>query len=134
MTISPITVTDGTTTVTLSPYLLWPDRYNQQRAGGSDRVTLGRRLVVTRRPGNGGNSITLAAINDNGRLKGSFTWGQASQLRVWADAGTILTLSFHGELFLVVIPLTGINLTPVVPKTNQPTEALCSGTVQFLET
>ncbi len=129
-----ITITDGTTALTLSPYLLTPDKANIQQAAGSERVTLGRRLVVNRLPGTGGNKIHLQAVNDNGSLRGSFTWSQAGKFRSWSDAGTVLTLSIHGALYLGVIPLDGVDIAPVTPKTNQPDASLCTGTLTLMET
>jgi hypothetical protein len=129
-----ISISDGTTTLALSPYLLWSVKNNTPRVSGSERQTLGNRLCVQRFGGSGGSKISLEAINDNGSLKGSFTWGQAMQFRTWSDLGQTLTLNLHNVSFEVVIPLAGgVNILAVVPKTNQPSDSLCSGTLELIE-
>lgn len=133
---SGISVTDGITTLTLSSSLLHLDKWNGSGVAGSEEETLGNRLVVYRSAGRAKSVITLEAVLVNGtpkKLLGSWTWSQGQQCRTWSDAGTPLTLTVHADVYQVVIPLAGINITPVFQKTNPTDDALCSGTIDFRE-
>jgi hypothetical protein len=127
-----ITITDGTTTLTLSPHLQRPTEANETQSYGEDNVTLGLRLISTRMMTEAGKKIVLEATLDGEKLRGRFLWSEALQFRPWADSGATLILNYHGVLDTCKIPRDGVNITPVFPKTNQPLTSNCSGTLTLL--
>jgi hypothetical protein len=71
---------------------------------------------------------------DGSRLRGWFTWDQVEQLMLWRDAGTSLTLTYDTEIRSVVVPLTGVNIEPVVQHSKTPAaDAICAGTLTLYE-
>lgn len=128
-----ITLTDGTTTITLN-HVLWTNRGSQPGAKGQERVTLGNRLAVDRFAGTAGREITLEARLDGSYLKGWFLWSQLSQLEIWRDAGTTLILDYDDEIRTGVIPRSGIDISPVFLRSNEPDPATkCAGTLTIIE-
>jgi len=128
-----ITLTAGGTTLTLN-HVLWTDRAQGPGAAGSERVTLGGRLVVQRLSSAAGRSITIEAVVDGNHLKGWFAWSQVQQLMAWRDAGTTITADYDGEVRSAIIPLTGIDLAPLFPRSNEPLpDTRCVGTLTMIE-
>lgn len=121
-----ISVTDGTTTLTLNG-LLWTNR-SGGRTAGSDRRTFGR-LVVQRLEGGNTKEITLESRLDGNNLQGWYTWAQAKQLMTWRDNGTALTLIYDTETYRGVIPIGGIDIQPVISYSRTiPDTDKCFGT------
>ena len=127
-----ITLSDGTTTLTLN-HVLWPNR-SRDKALGSERVTMGGRLVVQRLVSPAGQDIVLEARRDGSHLAGWFVWSQVQQLMVWRDAGTSLTLDYDNDIRLCSIPLGGIDIEPIIPYSrNIDSAAKCAGTLTLKE-
>jgi len=125
-------LTDGVTSIEAKG-VVWSDR-SRDNAAGSERVTLGMRLVAQRLYGGAGKPITIEAKLDGSRLLGCFYFSQLPQLKTWRDAATPLTMTFDTEIRTVVIPLGGINLEPVRQYDRTPTgDEPCSGTLNLLE-
>lgn len=113
--------------------LTWSDR-SRDGAAGSERVTLGLRLVPQRLVGSAGKSITIEAKFDSSRLRGCFYFSQLPQLKAWRDNATTLTLIFDTEIRTVMIPLGGINIEPVRQYDRTPlNDEVCAGTLGLLE-
>lgn len=128
-----ITLSDGTTTLTLH-HVLWTNRGQQPGVAGSERVTLGGRLVVDRLPVKAGREIILEARLDGNMLNGWFWWSQFAQLEAWRDAGTTLILDYDGEVRSAIIPLSGIEISPVFLRSNEPEpDTRCAGTLTLIE-
>lgn len=128
------TLSDGTTTLTLY-HVLWPNRSADQVAG-SERVTLGGRVVTQRQGFRAGREIVLEARLDGG-LRGYFTGAQVEQLKIWRDAATTLTMTYDSQVVRGVIPLSGIAIEPVLQRSiNVPTAVAaaqkCAGTLTIL--
>lgn len=129
-----ITLTDGSTVLTLN-HILWPNRAQSPGVGGSEQLTIGGRLNVQRAGGSGGREISLVASLSGDSLRGWWTWSQVVQLMAWRDAGTTLTLSYDGETRTGVIPISGIDISPVRQTSNAPgTDQICAGTLTIVET
>lgn len=126
-----ITLTDGTTTLTLN-HLLWPNR-SRARAFGSERQTFGR-LCVQRLAGSAGGDIILEARREGKNLLGWFVWSQVQQLMLWRDNGTSLTLNYDNDIRIGIIPMDGIEIEPVFlrSKTIDPA-AKCAGVLIIKE-
>jgi hypothetical protein len=128
-----ITLTDGTTTLTLN-HVLWTNRAQASGVSGSEQVTLGGRLVVTRGPGPAGRQIILAAQLEGKNMRGWFTWAQVEQFMIWRDSGTTLVLNYNGEIRAAMIPLSGIDITPVIQASTAPAAGtICAGTLSMIE-
>jgi len=128
-----ITLSDGTATITLH-HLLWTNRGQQPGAKGQERVTLGNRLAVDRLAGTAGREIVLEARLDGNLLKGWFEWSQLPQLEAWRDAGTTLILDYDGEVRAGIIPLAGVDISPVFLRSNEPDSGTkCAGTLIIIE-
>ncbi len=128
-----ITLSDGVTTLTLN-HILWPNRGLGAGAAGSERVTLGNRLVVQRLTGSAGREIILEARLDGSHLKGWWLWSQVGQLELWRDLGTTLTLNYDGEIRRGVVPLDGIDIAPVFSRSTTPVPGdLCAGVLKIHE-
>lgn len=127
-----ITLSDGTTTLTLK-HLLWSNRSADQVAG-SERVTLGGRLVTQRLATRTGREIVLEARLDGNSLRGWFTGSQVAQLKTWRNNATTLTLTYDTTVRSAVIPLAGIAIEPVLPRSTAIDGAdICAGTLTLLE-
>jgi len=130
-----ITLSDGAITLDLH-HLLWTNRLQAPHAAGSERPTLSGCLIITRQSGGAGSesTIILESVLDGNRLRGWFTWSQGLQLAAWRDSGAILTLSYDGEIRTVVIPLSGIDITPTSLRSTTPgAGALCTGKLTLIE-
>lgn len=127
-----ITLSDGTVTLTLY-HLLWQGR-TADKSAGSERVTLGNRLVVQRLAGAAGQEIVLEARREGSGLLGWFLGSQLSQLEAWRDAGTTLTLNYDNDVRPCMIPLGGVNIDPVLLRSNAiDAAARCAGTLTLKE-
>ena len=131
-----ISLTDGITSLTLHQ-LLWPNRSDDQVAG-SERVTIGGRLVVQRLASRAGREIVLEARLDGNSLRGWFTGAQIEQFKLWRDSGATLTLTFDTVTRSCVIPLSGISIEPVLQRSQGvPSDVaaaqICAGTLTLLE-
>lgn len=100
---------------------------------GSDRRTIGNR-IVPQRGASGGGELTLTSTLSGSKLYGHWTWGQLSQLRIWADNGETHTLNVHGDEWTVVIPIGGIATALLFPRSNPLDSAVCTGSVTFAVT
>lgn len=94
--------------VTLNDHISWRGRFNSPFAG-SERPTLGGRLVTQRAPGNAPD-IILEAIEEDNVRKGYFTQSQLEQIEVFKNSGQTITLEYHSETFQVVVKFDGINV------------------------
>jgi len=127
-----ITLSDGITTLTLLGLL----RTNHSRASaaGSERPTLGGRLIIQRLNVAAGQEIILEARLSGNSLQGRFLWSQVIQLKAWRDAGTILTLTYDSQTTACMIPLAGIEIEPIRQFAKIPAaDALCAGTLIIQE-
>lgn len=101
--------------VTFNTGVSWRGKYSTPTVAGSDQSTLGGRTVVNRLSANDTSLIVLEAIEEDNVRKGYFTRPQLVILAGYRDAGTNITLNFHGEESLsVVIPTDGINVEKVL--------------------
>lgn len=130
------TLSDGITTLTFY-HVLWTNR-SDDAVAGSERVTLGGRLVVQRLGSRAGREIVLEARLDGNALRGWFTGAQVEQLKVWRDAGSTLTLTFDTVTRSCVIPLSGISIEPVLQRSQGvPSDVaaaqICAGTLTLLK-
>lgn len=127
-----ITLSDGATTLTLNQ-LLWSDR-NRTMAVGREQMTLGGSMHIQRMSVSAGTEIVLDARLSGGSLRGWFVWGQVGQLRSWRDAATVLTLVYDSDSRTVIIPLDGIDITPIKDQSITITDtALCAGSLTLFE-
>lgn len=89
-----ITLSDGTTTVTLHPDLYWQDEYTWQPVVQSVTKTITGAIVVQAAALQAGRNITLAPEDDQSAW---MTKAVVDQLRNWASvAGKTLTLTLRG--------------------------------------
>jgi hypothetical protein len=127
-----ITLSDGTTTLTLN-HVLWSNRSADQVAG-SERVTIGGRLVSQRLATRAGREIILEARLEGNSLRGWFTGTQVAKFKQWRDNATTLTLTYDTTVRSAVIPLSGISIEPVLPRSTAIDGAdICAGTLTLLE-
>ncbi len=115
--------------IALHPYLLVPDWPVSSLAAGSERRTLGQRLVVQRRVMPAPDLITLTAVRDGNGLYGYFTHAQIGQFREFRDAGDAVLFYYHGTEMMVVIPVGGIQVEPVFRRTDPPADLPYVGTI-----
>jgi hypothetical protein len=113
--------------------LIAPDFVSASRASGSERLSLGRTLVIQRSPEGAGRLITLTARLDGNRLIGRFTRAQVEQIRAWRDAGTVLAFDYHGYTADVVVRMDGVQVEAVGDRTDPPAGHPYTGTVTLME-
>jgi hypothetical protein len=94
--------------VTLNQHISWVNKYDEGLAG-SDNVTLLGRTVVNRLAGNVEDIVLEAREEDNVR-KGYFLKADLDTISGYRDAGTELTLNYHGDSYTVVVKHDGINV------------------------
>ncbi len=113
--------------------LILTGRHTSGRTAGSERRTLGNRLV-TQRSADSGGELVLQSISSGNKLYGHWRRHQLDRLRQWADAGGIHTLHVHGKEWTVVIPHDGLATAQLFPRSNPQAEAVYTGTVRFYVT
>lgn len=119
--------------ITLDPNLQVPDWFTAISVAGSERPTLGGRLVVQRLE-RGPRQITLAAVLEGNKLYGKFTRAQIEAIRDMAESGELQQLNVHGRLATVVVPLAALDAVVPVRKLSDPGEdALYVGTIPLME-
>lgn len=101
-----MTITLGA--VTLNEHVSWVGRYDEGVAGSEDVTLLGR-TIVNRLAGDVQDIILEAREEDNVR-KGYFIKADLDTLIGYRDAGTEISLNYHGESYSVVIKADGINV------------------------
>lgn len=97
--------------VTLNEHVSWLGRYQESTKVGSEDITLGGTVVINRLSSGEIRDIVLQAIEEDNIRKGYFLKSQLDQLEIYRDDGTVVELNYHGEVFSVVIPLDGIQVT-----------------------
>ncbi|MCB2218053.1 MAG: hypothetical protein KQH59_18480 [Desulfobulbaceae bacterium] len=117
----------------LDSNLIAPDFVSASRASGSERLTLGRQLVIQRSPEGAGRLITLTARLDGNRLIGKFSRAQVEQIRAWRDAGTVLAFDYHGSTADVVVQMGGVQVEAVGDRTDPPAGHPYTGTITLME-
>lgn len=98
---------------------------------GSERRTLGGRLVV-QRLSPGGGELLLTAVLDGQRIYGYFTTSQVQSIRALADSGEEVTLLYNEQSIQVVVALDGVNLVPYGNRTDPPADHPHYGTVALI--
>ena len=101
-----MTITLGA--VTLNQHISWVNKYDEGLAG-SENVTLLGRTVVNRLAGNVEDIVLEAREEDNVR-KGYFVKADLDTIKGYRDAGTEITLDYHGDTYPVVVKHDGINV------------------------
>ncbi|BDD88699.1 hypothetical protein [Desulfofustis limnaeus] len=119
--------------LTLDGNLIAPDFVSASRASGSERLTLGRQVIIQRSPEGAGRLITLTARLDGSRLIGRFTREQVEQIRAWRDAGTVLNFTYHGYTADVVVRMDGVAVEAVGDRTDPPAGHPYTGTITLME-
>jgi hypothetical protein len=119
--------------VVLDSNLIAPDFVSAARSSGSERLTLGRQVIIQRSPAGGGRLITLTARLDGNRLIGRFSRAQVEQIRAWRDAGTVLNFDYHGYTADVVVRMDGVQVEAVGDRTDPPAGHPYTGTVTLME-
>lgn len=109
-----ITITDGTTPVTLHPDLYWADEFTYQAVEQTAERTITGALVVSAATKVGGRPITLQPEDDSSAWMPRAT---VEQLRNWAAVpGQELTLTLRGVARTVMFRLQDgsvLDATPV---------------------
>lgn len=94
------TLSDGTTTITLSDGLAWVDEFAWAPVQQAVDRTITGALVVQTAGRTGGQPITLAAESDD---KGWISRAALLQCRAWtAVPGQVLTLTYRGATYSVI--------------------------------
>ncbi len=116
----------------LCPYLHL-EKNNFPRVAGSERPTLGKRIIVQRYGFNGGE-MWLEATLSGDKLYGFYTTEQIEKIRGIADSGRKVSLSYHGTEYKVIIPLDGLEVTPWGYRTQPASDHPHYGKIRMLET
>lgn len=129
-----ITISDGTTTLTLHPDLYWADEYDWQPVVQSVSTTLTGALVIQTGALQAGRKITLTPPDDASAWMDKAT---ADQLRNWASvAGKTLTLTLRGVSRTVIFRHhegAVMEATPVVFFSDAASTDWYRVTLRFLE-
>jgi len=107
-----MTITLGT--ISLNDHVSWRGRWNEPVVPGSEMVTLGGKVIVQRDIASNSSEIVLEAIEENNVRKGYFTQSQLEGIRAYRDAGTVVSLSYHGESVNVIVKNDGIQVEKVL--------------------
>ena len=107
-----MTITLGT--VTLNQHISWRGRFNDAKSSGQERSTIGGRTIVDRLLIGTPDFIVLEAIEEDDIRKGYFLKADLDALCVYRDNGTIISLSYHNDVYLVVIPIDGIRVEKTI--------------------
>lgn len=118
--------------VTLNQHVSWIDRYLQGVAG-SEKVTLLGRTVVNRLAGDVRDVVFEAREEDNVR-KGYFLKAELDVLEGYRDAGTVLSINYHGTTFSAVIKSDGIRVKKALWQSEFDTIEKWIGTITFKRT
>lgn len=102
-----MTITLGA--VSLNQHISWRGYYNDPEVAGSEDATMGGRLVVNRLLASN-RDIVLEAIEEENVRKGYFLKADLDAIKAYRDAGTKITLDYHGDQVDVVIKTDGINV------------------------
>ncbi|MEY4932353.1 MAG: hypothetical protein RLZZ403_673 [Pseudomonadota bacterium] len=107
-----ITLSDGTTAVTLNPDLFWADEHDWHPVEQKEERTITGALVISSALRVGGRPITLQPEDDT---SGATSLATLTQLRNWAAVpGQQLTLTLRGVTRTVIFRHQdgGLNATP----------------------
>ena len=118
--------------VSLNDHVSWRGRWNEPTVPGSELVTLGGRVYVQRDIASNASEIVLEAIEENNVRKGYFTQSQLEGIRAYRDAGTVVTLSYHGESISVVVKNDGIQVEKVLWKSTFDTSEKYLGSITLM--
>jgi hypothetical protein len=121
-------------TVTLNQHISWRGYHNNPAVPGSEASTLGGRIVVNRLLGNNTTDVVLEAIEEDNIRKGYFTKPVLDDLRTYRDAGTPVTVNYHGETFVGVIRVKGIQVEKVLWQSEYDDEEKYIGSITFKRT
>ncbi len=113
--------------------LIAPDFLQAAAAAGSERLTLGREVIIQRSPIGAGREITLTARLDGNRLIGRFTRAQIEAITAWRDAGTVLPFVYHAYTADVVVRMGGVAVEAVGDRTDPPAGHPFTGTITLME-
>lgn len=129
-----ITLSDGTTTVTLHPDLYWQDEYNWQPVVQSVTKTITGAVVVQSAALQAGRNITLTPEDDQSAWMAKSV---VDQLRNWASvAGKTLTLTLRGVSRTVIFRHHdggAMEATPVVFFSDADSNDWYRVTLRFME-
>ena len=100
-----MTITLGA--ITLNSHISWRGFFNTPDVPGSEDSTLGGRTVVNRLQGNT-SDIVLEAIEEDNVRKGYYLKTHLESIIAYRDAGTNVTLNYHGTVVSAVIKSDGV--------------------------
>lgn len=109
------TLSDGTTTVTITDDLQWSDEFAWAPVSQAVQQTITGALIVQPQARTAGRPITLAADSE---MAGWISRAALDQFKVWAAVpGQVLTLTYRGTAHSVIWRHqdTAIEAAPVVP-------------------
>lgn len=127
------TLTDGTTTVTISDDLAWADEFAWAPVEQSVQRTITGALVVQATARVAGRPITLAGEDDN---TGWLTRAALDQCKTWAAVpGQQMTLTYRGAAHTVIWRHqdTAIDATPVAFYSDVEAGDFYRATLRFME-
>ncbi len=123
-----MTITVGS--VTLNDHVSWRGRWNQG-VPGSERVTLGNVVVVNRLSGQANPDVVLEAREEDNVRKGYYTQAQIEALIVYRDAGTVLSINYHGIIFTAIIKIDGIQVQKTLWQSTFTADERYVGSITF---
>lgn len=128
-----VTITDGSTTVTLPDDILWADRHNWSPVQQTLSISITGAAIVDSGQRVNGRPITLQGDENHSWIP----YADVDQLRIWADeAGKVLTLNYHGMTFDVIFrhqDAAPLDMFPVVDYSAPDAQDFFYGTVKFTE-
>ena len=127
-----VTLSDGTTTLTLDPDLDWSDEYAWSPVVQNSSYSLTGALIVQVSTRQAGRPITLAGADDRGWMDGTVI----AQLQAWAAvAGKTLTLTLRGVAYSVMLrhqDAPAVEATPVVGYSDPNSNDWYVATLKFM--
>lgn len=118
--------------VTLSPNMMWTDRYQHSPVVQDTRITLGGTLVVHSNVLSSGRPITLEALSDQGWL----TKAQVEAVQLIADvSGATYTLTIGSESYNVMFRHhegDAVSMTPLITRATPLDGDYFVGTIKLM--
>ncbi len=118
--------------VTLSPDLIWANKYESPTIGQSVITTLGGGTVVQTMPVTSGTVIKLTAQQRGSKHYGYYTTQQLDDIQTIETSGTSVVFTYDTETLTVIVITGSISVTPFLAQESQPAADYWGGSISLL--
>lgn len=119
--------------VTLSEDLLWSNEFDTPAISQNIQRTILGVQIIQNMPIVGGRVVNLVAVVNGSEYFGFFTRSQIQEFKLLEQSGSSVVFHYEGQEFNVVIQTGGVQVQPLLPRPNQDTADLYSGTLILIE-